>query len=212
MRILIKPIQSLLIGCFIGVLALTSGCATGPMVRSDFDKHIAFNEFRTYGFPASTETDRGGYTTLVTTYFKDAIDREMAARGYTFTNTSPDLLVNFYSESKSKISTYARPMSTFDVTVGYAPLYRVRRGHYAYPYYGWYVPWPMLEPEYETYQTETGSIKLDVVDAHKLQSIWEVRAEQILTEEARNNPQSFIDSVVTAMFRKFPKPANASSH
>jgi Domain of unknown function (DUF4136) len=212
MRISTKPTQSLMIGCLIAVLGVMSGCATGPTVRSDFDKRIAFNEFHTYGFPASTGTDRGGYTTLVTTYFKDAIGREMAARGYTFTATNPDLLVNFYSESKSKISTYARPMSTFDMSVGYAPLYRVRRGHYAYPYYGWYVPFPLLEPEYETYQTETGSIKLDVVDAHKLQSIWEARAEQMLTEEARNNPQSFIDSVVTAMFRKFPKSANAASN
>jgi hypothetical protein len=203
MQFPIKLYRTLIIASSSIVLAMIGGCATGPNVRADFDRQVAFSEFKTYGFPTTTGTDRGGYTTLVTTYFKDVIQREMNSRGYTYSPNNPDLLINFYSESRSKISAYARPMSTFDMAFGYAPLYR-RRGHYVYPYYGWYVPWPMFEPEIETRETETSSIKIDVVDSQKKQSVWEARAEHYVSEETRNNPQLFIDMMVIAMFRKYP--------
>jgi hypothetical protein len=213
MRFLQLPRSSALTlsALMLSLMTLLQACAnSGPLVRADYDKRVAFDGFHTFGFPAATGTDRGGYTTLVTTYFKDAVQREMTARGYTYVATNPDLLVNFYSESRQKISAYSRPMSTFDMEVGYAPLYRVRGSRHMYPY-GWYAPSLLfVEPDIQTYETETGSIKLDVVDAKQQQSIWEARVEQALTESAKNNPQPFIDAVITAMFRKFPRSVGLS--
>jgi Domain of unknown function (DUF4136) len=191
-----------------GLLSLSLlllGCAdTKPSVHADYDKRVVFTDYHTFGFPANISTDRGGYTTLATSHFKDAVQREMTARGYTYSAINPDLLVNFYSESRRKLNAHSQPMSSFYMSAGYAPLYYPYHHRYAYPMYGWYAPWPLLEPDVHVYETETGSIKLDVVDAQRQQSIWEARAEQPLSEATKNNPERFIDTVITAMFRKFP--------
>jgi hypothetical protein len=204
--------RTILIGGLIAI-SLLLGCAnSGPLVHADYDKQVAFSNYHTFGFPANLSTDRGGYTTLVTSHFKDAVQREMTARGYTFSTTDPDLLVNFYSESRRKLSAYSQPMSSFYMTAGYAPLYRPYGARYMYPTYGygWYAPWPLFEPDIHVYETETGSIKLDVVDTQRKQSIWEARAEQALSEKTKSNPQPFIDNIITAMFRKFPASASSS--
>ena len=185
---------------------LLSACAsTGPRVHSDYDKNVDFNAYRTFGFPATTGTDRGGYATLVTGYFKEAVRREMTARGYEFAAESPDLLVNFYSEARNKTEIYSNPMSSFAMTFGYAPLYHPRGYRYAYPYYGWYSPWPFFESDIDVVNYQSGTLKLDVVDAKRQQSIWEARVEEPISEQAQNNPQPYIDRLVTSMFGKFPR-------
>ena len=66
-----------------GVLLLSllvAGCASTsrvPPTRIDYDRKADFSVYRTYGFPKETGTDRGGYSTLVTTYFKSAISTAM---------------------------------------------------------------------------------------------------------------------------------------
>ncbi|MBC7984345.1 MAG: DUF4136 domain-containing protein, partial [Candidatus Obscuribacterales bacterium] len=62
-------------------LLLSACAARGPLVRTDYNRTIDFTSYRTFGFPPATGTDRGGYATLVTTYFKEAVQREMTARG-----------------------------------------------------------------------------------------------------------------------------------
>ena len=123
----------------IAALALTGlalvGCgATSPRVRSDFNRSVDFTAFKTFGFPAQTGTDRGGYSTLVTSYFKEAVQREMTARGYTFSANEPDLLVNFYSTTREKTEVYAYPATG------------VWGFHYGRPRYGFYSAWPFYYP------------------------------------------------------------------
>src|SRR5688572_633865 len=92
----------------VSILALTAallaGCATtrAPDTRVDYDKSTDFAVYRTFGFPAETGTDRGGYSTLVTSYFKDAVTRAMEARGYQYAEERPDLLVNFFMNTTER--------------------------------------------------------------------------------------------------------------
>src|SRR5688572_17685454 len=117
-----------------------AGCATfEPRVRSDFDRQVDFGSYKTFGFPPTAGTDRGGYATLITGYFKDAVKREMSIRGYTFAETNPDLLVNFYSESRDKTQITSFPSAT--MTFGYGYGYR----RFGYPRYGWYSAWPFYD-------------------------------------------------------------------
>ncbi|HYM34622.1 MAG TPA: DUF4136 domain-containing protein, partial [Steroidobacteraceae bacterium] len=108
---------------------LLASCATPPPpVRSDYDHGVNFSAFHTFGFPENTGTDRGGYTTLVTSHFKDAVRREMTVRGYTYAETAPDLLVNFYSQVRDKTQIYSYPYpGPFFGTVGF---------HHGRPRYG----------------------------------------------------------------------------
>src|SRR5262245_2545754 len=99
-----------------------AGCATtsGPQTRIDYDKSADFSVYRTYGFPKETGTDRGGYSTLVTSYLKSAMSTAMEARGYKYDAEHPDLLVNFYMNTRDRTET--RP----GVSGGY--------GYYGYRY------------------------------------------------------------------------------
>src|SRR5262245_63654821 len=102
--------------------ASIAGCATtdAPNTRVDYDRKADFSVYRTYGFPKETGTDRGGYSTLVTSYFKSSVSTAMEARGYKYTEDHPDLLVNFYMNTRERTET--RPNST----LGY--------GYYGYRY------------------------------------------------------------------------------
>ena len=66
-----------------------------------------FSSYTTFGFPEQTGTDRGGYSTLVTSYFKAAVRDQMEQRGYHYVDENPDLLVNFYAKVHER--TEARP-------------------------------------------------------------------------------------------------------
>jgi hypothetical protein len=184
---------------FLATLFLITACATprGPAVRSDFDRAVNFSAYKTFGFPESTGTDRGGYTTLVTSHFKDAVRREMTSRGYTYAESSPDLIVNFYSELKDKTRVYSRPGWAMSGAWGYPYGYR--------PRYGFYSAWPFFyDNDIDVVQYKSGNIKLDVVDAARKQVIWEANVEEPLSDQAQDNPQPMISRLVTELFKKFP--------
>ena len=106
-----------------------AGCASkGPVIRSDYDRSVDFSTLHTFGFPAKTGTDRGGYATLITSHFKEAIKREMTVRGFTYTDTNPDILVNFYSEARDKTEVYSYPSGYMGTGYGFPG--------YGFPGYG----------------------------------------------------------------------------
>jgi hypothetical protein len=75
----------------IAALVLAAGATTTKRdIRIDYDRSADLGSYRTYGFPETVGTDRAGYSTLVTGYFKDAINREMQKRGYVYDEEDPD--------------------------------------------------------------------------------------------------------------------------
>lgn len=187
------------------VLALLTACATqrGPLIRSDYDRTVDFSAYQTFGFPDNMGTDRGGYTTLVTSHFKDAVRREMTLRGYTYSESAPQLLVNFYQESRDRTRIYSYP--------GWGPPWW-GWGHGFYrPRYGFYSAWPFFYDDLEVVQYRTGTIRVDVIDAARKQVVWEASAEEQLTDAAQDNPQPMIARLVTELFRKFPRSGSTAS-
>jgi hypothetical protein len=182
-------------------LALTAalfaaGCATtgGPKTRIDYDKSADFSVYRTYGFPKETGTDRGGYSTLVTSYLKSAMSSQMEARGYKYSEDHPDLLVNFYMNTRER--TEIRPDAR--ASVGY--------GYYGYRY-GLYNAWPMYDED-RTVTYKVGTLNLDIVDAEKKQLVWEGVAEGRVSEDELQNPKVAINGVVTELMRQYPGRPN----
>jgi hypothetical protein len=80
-----------------------AGCASqrGADIRVNAAPTVDYSRYATFGFPERTGTDHGGYSTLVTDYFKAAVRAEMEARGYEYVDEDPDLLVNFYAKLAS---------------------------------------------------------------------------------------------------------------
>lgn len=173
-------------------IALLAGCAAvGPKVRIDFDRAADFSAYRSYAFPAELGTDRGGYSTLITNYFKQAVDREMQQRGYTYSGTDPDLLVNFFARVRDVTDVRSEPV----VWAGH--------GYYGYRY-GLYGAWPLYADGVSTVRYKVGTANVDLVDAKRRQLIWEGVAEGKLTQEAMRDPQTAIANVVAELFKRYP--------
>jgi hypothetical protein len=177
--------------------ALLAACATSPRrdITIDYDRSANLGAFKTYGFPEEVGTDRAGYSTLITTYFKNAVNREMQRRGYTYEEKDPDLLVNFFANVRDVADVRRDPR----FSVGY--------GYYGYRY-GLYGAWPFYHDDLDTVHYKVGTANIDIVDAERMQLIWEGVAEGRITREDMKNPQVPIDAVVTELFQRFPGSAS----
>jgi hypothetical protein len=185
-----------LTAALLGLAVLFAGCATSraPSTRVDYDRTADFSVYRSFGFPKETGTDRGGYSTLITSYFKSSVTTAMEARGYKYSEEKPDLLVNFFMNTRERTEI----RSPLPSATGY--------GYYGYRD-GLYRGWPMYEEE-RTVNYQIGTINLDIVDAEKKQLIWEGVSEGRVTEEAMANPKVTVNAVVTEMMRKYPGRPN----
>jgi hypothetical protein len=98
-----------LLSLFVAVAFLAGCAASRPAIRSDSDRSADFSSFESYGFPDELGTDRAGYSTLITSYFRDAVHREMRNLGYRYTQVNPDLLVNFFASIRDVTAIRPRP-------------------------------------------------------------------------------------------------------
>lgn len=175
---------------------LAAGCATtrAPTTRIDYDKTADFSVYRTYGFPKETGTDRGGYSTLMTSYLKSSVSTAMEARGYKYSEERPDLLVNFFTNTRERTESRPGPGPAF----GYG-YYGYRRGLYS--------AWPLYDDD-RTVTYKIGTLNIDIVDAEKKQLVWEGIAEGRVTDESMENPKATVNGVVTELMRQYPGKPN----
>jgi len=172
------------------------GCAASrPDIRIDFDRSADFSRYSTYAYVEDLGTDRAGYSTLVTTYFRQAVDREMQARGYRYTERDPELLINFFADAREV--TEIRPRHDVWVTYGY----------YGYRY-GMYQAWPVYADGAQTVRYRVGTANVDIVDARRRQLIWEGVAEGRLTSDVIDDPRSAIHATVAELFQHYPGTAS----
>lgn len=182
-----------------GVLAaILAGCASGPSIRSDYDRSADFASYRTYGFASELGTDRAGYSTLITNHFKRAVGRELEARGYDHAESNPDLLVNFFVAIREKTDVRSTPAPT------------VGAGYYGYRY-GLYTGWPAYSTDVQTVHYKAGTANIDVIDTGRSQLVWEGVAEGRVRDEALENPGPAIDAVVAEIFTQYPAQAGAAA-
>jgi hypothetical protein len=176
----------------LAVAALLTACASGPDIRSDYDRSVDFGQYKTYNFFSPMGIENPNYSTIYGSVFRDALSREMDARGYTKSN-DPDLLLNVSAklEDKTKITTYNDPMP-----VGY---YGYRRGVYD-PWYGY-----GYGTQTNVSQYTEGTINIDMVDARAKRMVWEGVAVGRLKENRSNEEvrQAINDGVAT-MFEDYP--------
>jgi hypothetical protein len=170
------------------------GCASGPQIRSDHDPEADFSAYRTYNFVEELGTDRAGYSTLVTSHFKRAVNHEMEARGYRL-DPDPDLLVNFFTSMVERTETRRTP----GLVLG--------TGYYS-SRLGVYTVWPLYgRDSISTSTYRVGTASIDVVDARQKRLIWEGVAEGRLTKEVLENPGPAIEKAVGEIFERYPAQA-----
>jgi hypothetical protein len=181
---------------FAAAVALLGACATGPDIRSMSDRSVDFRAYETYDFIAEPATDQSErYGSLLTKYLKEAVSKEMEARGYTRADQDPDLLINFKVRTEERTQVRETPTMTMSAYYGYRS-----------PYYGVWGAYP-----YATETTVTsypvGTLNIDIVDAGQKQLVWEGVAEGRITSKALENPEAAIGRVVPQIFERYPVPA-----
>jgi hypothetical protein len=177
----------LLAGSLLGLLAMT-GCASGPTIRSNADPSADFTRFQTFNFMQPLSTDREGYQTFISRDLMAAAERELAGRGLKRTEASPDLLVNFSANLDQRL----RVTQTPQPSVGAFGTHR--RGLYS--------TWPSYRTDVRQYTM--GTLAVDVIDASRMQLVWEGVAVHRITQSRADNIGPVIDQVMREIFAQFP--------
>lgn len=169
------------------VIAL-AGCASTPNTFVNADPTADFGSYKTYGFYEDLSTDKANYESMESNFLKVAVAQELDHRGMTYSH-SPDLMVNFYINTKEKIKTRSVPTTS---------------GYYGYrdPFYDTWGGYGGYETRIDQY-TE-GTLNIDIVDASSKKLIWEGAIAGRVTDTALRNLEETIDKAVAAIMASYP--------
>ena len=173
------------------------GCASGPDVRSDYDRSADFGKYRTFGFVAQAGTDNGDTRSLVTMMLQNAAAQQMEARGYRRSD-NPDLVINFKGQLEEKVDVESTPAPYYGPGWGYG-------GWYGAPFGGWGAT------EVTTRRYNVGTLVMDVVDREKRQVVFQGVISGVVTKEMQQNRQEAITRAVARLFEQYPFVAGQSA-
>lgn len=179
------------------LILLVTACASGPQVKSDYDRNADFGSYRTFAFMAPLGTDRAGYTTLLTERLKTLTRLQMEQRGYSYDAQSPDLLINFLAQSRQQTEYVPPP------PMPWGPNY------YGYRM-GWYDPWMGYGFGPDVIQYTEGVLSIDLIDARKKQLVWEGVATSAIGNVEQATSEQALAPVVADIFSQYPFLAGSS--
>lgn len=173
--------------------AMLAACATGPTIRSQTNPSADPSAYETFAFFSPLATDRAGYESVLTARLKDATRRNLEAKGYVYSESNPDLLVNFFANIEDRQEIRATP----GAPIGY---YGYRSGLYG----GWGGYYGARSTEIETVNYKAGTLTIDLVDPAAKVLVWQGQAEGRVSSKARKNPGPAIDAVVAEIIGTLP--------
>lgn len=187
------------------LVALTTGCATGPEVRSATAPGVNLaSDFQTFSFLPELSTDRAGFHTIVSRELMSSTRREMEVRGFTFVENpaEAELLINFHTDlaDQFRVRNTPTPQHWHGNT-----FWNHRRGFYD-PWHG-HRHWPTHSTStVQIDQITEGTLNVDLISATSNRLVWEGVASKRLTQQTLNQLGPALDNAVHEMFRQFPVP------
>lgn len=167
--------------------ALLAACAAPtPTIRSQTDPGANLGAYQTFGYFDELPGQQTAYDSFVDQHIKNAITREMEARGYR-KEVNGQLLINFHRQSKDKVKVTQTPVA--------GGFYGYRRGFYN---------WGAGATSTDVQSYREGTLLIDVVDGAAKKLLWQSVAIGRVTDEVLKNPQAAIDAAVKQMFLEFP--------
>ncbi len=189
-----RPLRLL---ALVALLATLAACATGPRVRTDYDPTADFAGYRTWAFYDPIAMEESGYSSWISDRIKDNVRREMEARGYRYSEKSPDLRVNFQGLVQERTDVYSIPRTDYQ----YFYSYRARR-YFAVPV--WY-------DQTQVNQYTEGTLTVDLVDAGRNRMVWTGAASSRVS--MRKSPQeraAEVDTAIASVFAQYPYRAGVA--
>ncbi len=170
---------------------MLQACATGPRINIDSDPSVQVANFSTFGFFPTLGTDRQGYGSLTSERLKNATRARLEALGYTYSETNPDVLINFGAFLNEKLRIDSVPTGP-----------SMGMGYYGYRG-GMYGAWGGYNQTTVDQYTE-GTLNIDVVDANLKRLVWQGTAVGRVTDKTRENVAAVIDTVVGEILASYP--------
>ena len=173
---------------YMGAIALVLVACTTLRVDSDFDRSADFSAY--HAFSWLPRTQYGTRNPLVAQRAREAIQSELAQKGFTYTSdaASTDVIVDFTIGARERmdISSYPAP--------------------YAGPWYGGYPWWgySYWGNEVDVRQYREGTLAIDVFDARTHKPVWHGWAKKELTHADLEHSEAPIRKAVQAVLEKFP--------
>ena len=168
---------------------LLQACASGPRIVTNSDPAADWSSYRTFGFFQPLGTDRGNVRSITSNQLIESTTREMEAAGFTFSESNPDLLINFVLSTRETIQT--RPASTASM-------------HHSRGRYRTWSGWSASTSTTEIVQRTEGTLGVDIVDRARNQLVWEGAASKRVTDSTRANRDQVLDDAIADIFAKFP--------
>ena len=178
------------------LVALLAGCASTPRVSSDMDPNADFSKYRTYAFYDPLAVEAKGYETPSSAIMRDAVRRQMDARGYVYDANSPDLLVNINAFLERRTDVSSVPEMQYGMYYSYR-----HNAYFAVPYWG--------ERASVRRYTE-GTMNIDLVDADARRLVWEGVAVGRMARMQPAERSARIHSTIAEIFARYPHRAGGA--
>ena len=188
-------------------LVFLASCSSVKVI-TDYDKEANFNTFKTYAF-YKTGIDKAEISDLDKKRILNAIDIEMAARGFVKSN-QPDVLVSIFTKERERVDVYNNNFGFGWGGFGWGGFGR----------FGFYNPWLYgpgfgwgggFGPNVST-RTE-GSLYIDVIDTKKKELVWQGRGVGTLNNIKNiEKKEKRIKQFVAEILEKYPTASQLAAN
>ena len=170
---------------FLTIVVITAISCSTIKISSDFDRTAGFASYKTYSFTEEALTLP--INDLNRNRLLKAVETEMAAKGFTKSDSNPDVMIDLKLKGEQKQT------ATATNTGGYGYGYR----------YGWGGGFSTTTINYDTYVD--GTLFVDMIDAKKNQLVWQGRGTATLDPDASEaKREKNINYAVKQIFTKYP--------
>lgn len=178
--------KSLKITTVLILLAVVITSCSTVRVASDYDQRANFSQYNTYAF-FKPGIDKAEISDLDKRRILRAIESEMMAKGFTKSDSDPDLLISIFTKTKENINIYQNNM---------------------YGYYGWgWNPWYWGMGHNTINTTSEGTLYIDFIDASEKELVWQGMGTAALARDV-NRKQERINEIVQKILEKYPPGVN----
>lgn len=178
-----------LIAAALAGAALLAGCAAVPQVQVKTAPAVDLGALRSFGFATPLGTDRAGYRTIVSQHLVAATQRELEARGLRFDAAAPQLRVDFHLHDEERLRAVPAPV----LGIG-AQGWR----------HGIYAGWPMWVDATELRPFRASTLRIDLVDAQRRQTVWEAVVTEDIGARRPEELPAALGRAVALAFERFP--------
>lgn len=185
--------QIILRACVVTCVILISACQqAGPTYHTQKDPVADFKRYHTFGFLNVNENVAPDAE--VAGIFTQSLRDKMESLGYRYSETDPDLLIHYQANLQNSLEASG---NAIPATVNDAGFHSHDQSLYR--------ELPSTAETTHWSIKRSGAVRINVIDAEKMQTIWQGASEGSPTEDVLIQPKQPIEQLIDKLFKQFPR-------